>query len=208
MTHRPRWIIRSPILSAIPQGWYTNISSIYVNGVLLPETNSYAVVNGSLTNYFISTNYTVTSSNIIYTPSTNAPVLTVAGNDYIVIYASDYTSAKVTQPVGTGVATKLSFTQPAGPSASGGTLIANPSFTVTDQYGNGTTNPYAVMVVTATVSNSPPTWILGGSTVQPILNGSCTFTDLTATVIGTSAITNAAITFTVAHGPISATNSA
>ena len=40
------------------------------------------------------------------------------------------------------------------------------------------------MVVTATVSNSPATWTLGGGTVQPIINGSCTFTDLTATVIG------------------------
>jgi Heme-binding protein Shr-like, Hb-interacting domain len=171
-------------------GWYTNISSIYVNGVKL--TNSA---------------YAVTSSNIVYTPSTNAPVLTVAGYNYIVIYATNYTSAKLTQFVGTGVATKLAITQPTGPSASGGTLIANPSFTVTDQYGNGTTNPYYNMVVTATVSNSPATWTLGGSTVQPILNGSCTFTDLTATVIGTSAITNAAITFTVANGPITVTNS-
>jgi len=76
-------------------------------------------------------------------------------------------------------------------------LTANPVFTVTDQYGNGTTNPYSAMVVTATVSNSPATWVLGGSTVQPIYNGSCTFTDLTATVIGTSAVSNAAITFTI-----------
>ncbi len=192
LTNAPAATVDHPFTNTFGDstGWHTNISSIYVNGVKL--TNSA---------------YTVTSSNIVYTPSTNAPVLTVAGNDYIVIYATNYTSAKVTQFVGTGVATKLSYTQLAGPSASGGTLIANPSFTVTDQYGNGTTNPYASMVVTASVSNSPATWILGGSTVQPIFNGSCTFTDLTATVIGTSAITNAAITFTVANGPITVTNS-
>ena len=171
-------------------GWHTNISSIYVNGVLLPKTA-----------------YVVTATNIVFTPSASAPALTVAGLDSIVINATNYTSARVVQFVNTGVATKLSFIQPAGPSASGGTLTANPAFTVTDQYGNGTTNPYASMVVTATVSNSPATWTLGGSTVQPIVNGSCTFTDLIATVIGSSAVSNAAIHFAIAGGPIPATNS-
>jgi hypothetical protein len=171
-------------------GWHTNISSIYVNGVLLPKTA-----------------YVITASNIVYTPSTTALGLTNAGLDQIVINATNYTSAKVTQFVGTGVATKLVYAQLAGPSASGGTLTTNPVFTVTDKYGNGTTNPYASMVVTATVSNSPATWILGGSTVQPIINGSCTFTDLTATVIGTSAVSNAVIHFAIANGIISATNS-
>jgi len=63
------------------------------------------------------------------------------------------------------------------------------------------------MVVTATVSNSPATWTLGGATVQAIVNGSCTFTDLTATVIGSSAVSNAAIHFAISGGPIAATNS-
>jgi len=171
-------------------GWHTNISSIYVNGVKLTNTA-----------------YVVTSSNIVFTPSASAPVLTVAGFDSIVVSATNYTSTKVVQYVATGVATKLTYTQLAGPSASGGTLLANPVFTVTDQFGNGTTNPYASMVVTATVSNSPATWTLGGSTIQPIVNGSCTFTDLTATVIGTSAISNAAIHFAISGGPIAATNS-
>ncbi len=171
-------------------GWHTNISSIYVNGVKLTNTA-----------------YTVTATSIIFTPATNAPVLTVAGFDNIVVNATNYTSAKIMQFVATGVATKLAYTQPAGPSASGGTLLANPVFTVTDKYGNGTTNPYASMVVTATVSNSPATWTLGGSTVQAIVNGSCTFTDLTATVNGTTAVTNAAIHFTISGGIITATNS-
>jgi|SRR5665213_1532823 len=171
-------------------GWHTNISAIYVNGVLLPKTA-----------------YVLTASNIVYTPSSTAKALTVAGYDQIVIYATNYTTAKITQPVKTGVATKLVYTQPAGPSASGGTLTVNPTFIVTDKYSNATTNPYASMVVTATVSNTPATWTLGGSTVQPILNGSCTFTDLTATVIGSSAVANAAIHFTISGGPISATNS-
>ena len=179
----------SESIAANDVGWHTNISSIFVNGVQLPKAA-----------------YAVTASNIVYTVSAST-ALQVAGLDYIVVNATNYTSAKVVQVVATGVATKLAYTQLAGPSASGGTLTANPNFTVTDQYGNGTTNPYASMVVTATVSNSPATWTLGGSTVQSIVNGSCTFTDLTATVIGISAISNAVIHFAITGGPISATNS-
>ena len=170
-------------------GWHTNISSVYVNGVKLTNTA-----------------YTVTASNIVFIESASL-ALQVAGLDYIVINATNYTSAKVVQFVATGVATKLTYTQLAGPSASGGTLLANPVFTATDQYNNGTTNPYVNMLVTATVSNSPATWTLGGSTVQTIVNGSCTFTDLTATVNGTTAVSNAAIHFAISGGPISVTNS-
>ena len=197
LTNSPSATVDGPFTNSFSEsvgdnnvGWHTNLSSIYVNGVLLPKSA-----------------YVVTASNIVYTPSSTAAALTVAGYDQIVIYATNYTSAKITQFVATGVATKLAFVQPAGPASSGGTLTANPAFTVTDKYGNGTTNPYASMVVTASVSNSPATWTLGGSTVQPILNGSCTFTDLTATVLGTSAISNAAIHFAISGGPISATNS-
>jgi hypothetical protein len=167
-------------IAANDVGWHTNISSIYVNGVLLPKTA-----------------YAITANNIVLTPSSSAPALTVAGLDNIVVSATNYTSAKVVQFVATGVATKLVYTPSAGPTASGGTLLSNSVFTVTDQFGNGTTNPYASMVVTATVNNAPATWVLGGSTVQPILNGACTFTDLTATVIGSAAVSNAVIQFAI-----------
>ena len=52
------------------------------------------------------------------------------------------------------------------------------------------------MAVTASVSNSVA-WILGGSTNQPIVNGFCVFTDLTATVTGSAAVSGAAIQFTL-----------
>ena len=52
------------------------------------------------------------------------------------------------------------------------------------------------LLVTASVSNSAA-WTLGGSTVQQTVNGFCVFTDLTATVIGSTAVTGAAIHFTV-----------
>ena len=170
----------SESITANNVGWHTNINAIYVNGVLL--TNKA---------------YVVTATNIVFTPSAIAPALTVSGLDNIVISATNYTTARVVQFVSTGVAKKLAFTQPSGPSASGGTLEANPVFTVTDQFGNGTTNPFNNMVVTATVGNSPATWTLGGSTVQSIVNGSCTFTDLMASVNGTTGVANAFINFTI-----------
>jgi hypothetical protein len=167
---------------AVNPAWSTNISAIYVNGVVLTNTGPNA-------------SYTVTSSNIVFNPA-KAPILQVSGLDSIVVYATNFTSAKVTQFVATGVATKLTFIQPAGPSASGGTLTTNPVVSLTDQYGNGTTNPYANMIVTATVSNSAA-WTLGGSTIQQIINGSCVFTDLTATVTGSTVVSNAAIQLTL-----------
>jgi hypothetical protein len=172
---------------SVNAAWASAIKSIYVNGVALTNTA-----------------YAITSSNIVFTPS-KAPVLQLSGLDYIVIYATGYTSAKVTQPVATGVAKKLVITQPAGPSASGGTLTANPSVGLTDQYNNGTTNPYAGFTVTATVSNSAA-WTLGGSTVQQTVNGYCVFTDLTATVTGPSAVTGAAIQFSITGYTNSATH--
>lgn len=163
---------------AVDAAWSANIGSIYVNGVAL--TNKA---------------YTITSSNIVYTPAKSA-ALQLSGLDSIVIYATNFASAKLSQFVGTGKAVELIFQQPAGPSASSGTLTVNPSVELADQYGNGTTNPYASFTVTAVVSNSTA-WTLGGDTVQPIVNGYCDFTDLTATVTGSSAISNAAIEFMV-----------
>ena len=163
---------------AINPDWSGAIKNIYVNGTLLKASA-----------------YSVTSSNIVFDPS-KAAVLQLSGADYIVIYANGYTSAKVIQNVATGTATKLVFTQPAGPSASGGTLTVNPAIGLTDKYGNGTTNPYSSFTVTATVSNSAA-WTLGGSTVQQTVNGFCVFTDLTATVTGSLPVSGAAIDFTI-----------
>ena len=167
-------------------GWHTNISTVYCNGSLVPNTA-----------------YTATSNSITFTPSASA-ALQVAGFDNIVIAATNYTSAKVVQYVATGVAAKLNYSWPAPASAttwvsaSGGTFSINPTFTVVDQFGNGTTNPYNNLTVTAYVSNSPAAgWTLGGSTNQSTVGGACTFTDLTATVNGSTAVSGAAIWFKV-----------
>ncbi|HEY1661773.1 MAG TPA: DUF1533 domain-containing protein [Verrucomicrobiae bacterium] len=168
---------------AVDANWATNISAIYLNGVLL-------------TNKAPNAAYTVTSSNLVFIPAKSAAIQ-VSGLDTIQIFATNFATATYSQLVGTGNATKLVVVQPAAPTASSGTLTVNPSVELADQYGNGTTNPYASFDVVASVSNSPATWVLGGSTNQPIVNGFCNFTDLTATVIGSTAVSNAVIQFTV-----------
>lgn len=161
--------------------WRANISSIYVNGIALTNT---------------AYNLT-TPGQIVFTPSASAALKT-SGVKNFVIFSTNYSNAKFTQPLAAGVATKFAITaQPAAPSASGGTLIANPSMAITDQYGNGTAAaPNTNVTVTAAVGGAGA-WTLGGSTNQTAVNGIIAFTNLTATVNGSSAVTGAFITFTV-----------
>ena len=172
--------------------WRSNITAIYVNGALL-------------TNPAYTTN---TAGMIIYTPSKSA-VLQSAGVKSIVIYAAGYNNDKVTQPLLAGMATKFAITtQATAPSASGGTLIANPVMAITDQYGNGATNPYPNVSASAAVGGSGA-WTLGGATTQPSVNGIIAFTNLTATVNGATNVPGAFITFTVTgYGATFNTNSA
>ena len=172
--------------------WRGKIAGIYVNG--LPLTNSA---------------YSVSAGQIVYTPS-NSPLLQVSGLLNISILAPGYgNTAKVVQPLLAGSATQLVFTKQAtGPSASGGTLVVNPFLLIADKYGNGSTNPYANVTVTASVNNSVA-WTLGGDTVQASVNGLISFTNLTATVIGGTNYPNASILFTMSgYAPLTVTNSA
>ncbi len=170
--------------------WRSKIAAVYVNGLVL-------------TNTAYTTN---TAGMMIFTPAKSV-LLQSSGNKNISVVAASYGTAKVTQPLLAGVAVKLAITtQPAAPSASGGTLTANPVLLIADQYANGTTNPYANVIVTANANNS--SWFLGGSTIQAAVNGIATFTNLTATATnGTGTISNS-ITFSIAgYAPLSVTNS-
>ncbi|HLX70588.1 MAG TPA: hypothetical protein VKV04_13260, partial [Verrucomicrobiae bacterium] len=159
--------------------WRASITTVYVNGAAL-ASSAY------------STN---TPGQIVFTPSASV-LLQSSGIKSLVFFATGFSSDKLTQPVGAGVATQLALTgQPAAPSASGGTLTANPALAITDKYGNGTTNPYANVTVTASVGSG--NWSLGGSTVQASTNGFMTFTNLTATNNTAATIASANIKFTV-----------
>jgi hypothetical protein len=171
--------------------WRANISAIYVNGFILTNT-AYNTAN---------------PGQIIFDPAKSA-LLETSGLLNISIISPGFGTARVGQPLAAGVATKLAITNTAaGPSASGGTLTANPVFLVSDKYGNGTTNPYPNVTITASVGGAGA-WTLGGAVQQPSSNGVIAFTNLTATLNGSSPITNAYITYSVAgYGATFNTNS-
>jgi acid phosphatase len=183
LTYDPSATVDGPFtnkFAAADPTWLANITAVYVNGA-------------ALTNTAFATN----AAGLIFYPA-NSPVLQVSGFDSIVIYATGYSSVKVAQPVVAGVASKFSIAmQPVGPTASGGTLVANPILAITDQYGNGATNPYPNLAVTA--ATGTPGWTLGGATNQPFVGGFATYTNLTASLTGSKAITTNIITFTVTN---------
>jgi hypothetical protein len=170
--------------------WRSQIYAVSVNGAALTNTA-----------------YAISAGQIVFTPSKSA-LLKTSGLLNIAINATGFGTARYSQPLAAGVATTLATTtQAAGPSASGGTLVANPSFLVSDQYGNGTTNPYANVSIAASVGGSGG-WTLGGDAIQTNINGVIAFTNLTATLNGSAAISNAVITFTISGYPgYSTTNS-
>ena len=194
ITNDPNATVDGPFTNTFADNatWRANIYAVYVNGQLLTNTAYNTTVAGE----------------IIFTPS-NSAVLQASGLDNIAIFSHGFGTGRVGQPVSAGVAAQLGIpTQAAGPSASGGTLTANPVLLVEDQYGNGTTNPYANVSVTASVGGSGG-WTLGGATTQAAVDGLIAFTNLSATVNGSSAVSNALITFTVSgYSPVTVTNSA
>ncbi len=171
--------------------WRTNIAAEYVNGFVLTNTAYTTNLPGE----------------IVFTPSQSL-LLQSSGLKNISILANGFGTARYAQPLGAGVATKLAIvSQASGPSASGGTLVSNPFFLISDQYGNGTTNPYANISVAASVGGSGD-WTLGGDTVQASVNGLVSFTNLTATVNGSTAVSNAYLSFAITgYPPEAATNS-
>ena len=171
--------------------WRANISAINVNGLILTNT-AYSIAAGQIT----------------FNPAKSA-LLQKSGLLNISVLSHGFGTDRVPQPLAAGVTTKLAtIIQAAGPSASGGTLILNPVFLVSDKYGNGTTNPYQSVTISAAVGGAGG-WTLGGNATQTSVNGLIGFTNLTATVNGSSAVSNAYIAFTVVgYSGISSTNSA
>lgn len=166
--------------------WRSNITGVFVNGTQLPR-------NAIITN---------TASLLAIDPS-KATVLQSAGVLNILIYSAGFSNVKLVVPIAAGVATKLSLTsQPQGPSASGGTLIYQPTISITDKYGNGTaTAPNTNVVAYASISNSVAgTWILGGDTNQACVGGYMVFSNLSATLVNPRApVANAAIQIIVSN---------
>ncbi|HHT21773.1 MAG TPA: DUF1533 domain-containing protein [Bacteroidales bacterium] len=152
--------------------WRAAITSIEVGGTAL---------NASA--------YSVTAGKITFTPSVDA-LLRSAGTKSIVVKATGYADAFVSQDIAAGAATKLTITtQPAAPAVNGTALATQPVVEIQDQYGNKTASTADVAAAVGAGA-----WTLGGTATQTATAGTATFTDLTAT--STGAVTGATITFT------------
>ena len=135
-----------------------------------------------------NTAYSVTGGKITFTPSASA-LLQSSGTKLIVIKATGYLDATLSQTLGVGQASKLVMTtHPAAPAFNGLVLATQPVVALQDQYGNATSS---TAIVTAAVGLG--SWTLGGTATVAAVNGTVTFSGLTAT--STGAVTGATISF-------------
>ncbi len=156
--------------------WRAAITSITVGGTPLTAGSS------------------LSSGQITFTPSASIPasLLQSSGSKSIVVIATGYSNATVTQSIGFGVATKLGITtQPTAPVSNGAVLATQPAVAIQDQYGNTVTSSNAS--ITAAKSDAG-TWTLGGTTAVAASSGVVTFAGLTAT--STASVSNATLAFT------------
>ena len=154
--------------------WRGVISGVKVDGVAL--TGGYAVSSGKIT----------------FTPSSSEPTAALQGpgTKSITVSATGYNDATVSQVLGAGQASKLVITtQPTAPTANGGALVTQPVVALQDQYGNATAS---TANVTAEVGAG--TWTFGRTATVAAVNGTATFSGLTAT--SAAAVTGATISFT------------
>ena len=153
--------------------WRSAITSITVGGLTLSPTA-----------------YSVSASQITFTPSADA-LLQSAGTKSIVVIATGFANDNLSQAIGFGAATKLGIiTQPTAPAANGSALAAQPVVAVQDQYGNTVTTSSASITAAAVQG----TWTLGGTLTVSASSGLATFSGLTASASG--AVSGVTIDFT------------
>ncbi|MFZ4106701.1 beta strand repeat-containing protein, partial [Flavobacterium sp.] len=155
--------------------WSTSITGVTVGGTTL-ATGAYSVGTNKIT-------FTPSASTLLQSP----------GAKSIVVSATGFSTATVSQTIGVGAAAKLVITQqPTAPTYNRGVLAQQPIVAIQDQYGNATTSTASV---TAAPTNA--TWDIGGSNPESgsSSTGLATFTNLTAKTSLAVALTNATITF-------------
>jgi hypothetical protein len=185
-------VLSNSFALTLPTGNWSSWESSITN-ILVGNTNLYTV------NPPFNSGITITKSNIVFNMTAN-PIYRIAGSLSIVVGANGYANDLATQPIAAGPATQvLVSTQPAAPTANGGTLVTNPVVFIADQYNN----PVSSSGATVTASTVPGTWNFGNGSgaSQTFVNGVATFTNLSA--ISVSAVNGATILFTVTGSGLS-----
>jgi len=178
-------------LITLPAGnwsaWFGSITNISVGGTNLYSTSP-------------SQNFGISfGANSITNDMTANPIYHTAGALTIVIKANGYSDDFVTQTIAPGTAAKVLIAQqPSAPTANGGTLVKNPMLSIADQYGNPVSDSISIAHA---VGNGAWSFGSGSGTSQPFVNGTATFTNLSAT--SPAAVSGATITFTVTGSSLS-----
>ena len=162
--------------------WRSNISSITIGGTQ------------------ITTGFTTTAGQILFTPSTSIPatLLQTSGTKTILVNSTGFNATSVSQTIAPGVAANLVvITQPAA-GVYNAALNTQPVVRVVDQYGNLVSSSTAA--VTASVGAGA--WTLNGTTTVNAVAGVATFSGLTPQ--NAAAVSNATIVFT--SGSLSVTS--
>jgi len=151
--------------------WRTAVTDVIVGGVSLAGS-AYSFSAGTLT----------------LSPANDSKLQT-NGAKSVVVIATGYNNATVSQSISAGAVTQWAIsTQPATPSTNHGALATQPIIIFKDQYNNVTGSGS----VTATASSG---WALGGTTSISASSGVATFNGLTASTADYSALNGATITF-------------
>ncbi len=168
--------------------------------ITFPEDATYRGAITGMTyngNTLTASQYDITQNGkIILKPS-------VAGNTYLrtpgesnlVIKATGYSDATVSQTINAGTLVSLEVTtQPVPGAVSGDAFSTQPIVKLKDQYGNYCITGVSVgEAVVATAKSGTGSWTIGGTTSKNAVAGTATFTDLTSTLVSMG---NGAITFT------------
>jgi hypothetical protein len=152
--------------------WRDSITSITVGGTTLA-----------------SSAYSVSPGKITFSPSAST-LLQSSGSKTIVVIATGFSNASVSQTIGAGAPAKVVITtQPTAPAENGAALAIQPVVAIQDQYGNATTSTASV-----TAAAVQGTWALGGTTTVAAVGGTVTFSGLKAT--SDAAVASVTVTFT------------
>ncbi|WP_372751850.1 T9SS type A sorting domain-containing protein [Labilibaculum sp.] len=131
------------------------------------------------------------SGEIIFDPSLDSN-LQISGTATIIVYSRGYENASVSLEIGHGAASSLHILlQPTAPAENGGLLANQPVVSLKDQYDNDCSTENAIVISAAKGDDN--NWTLGGSVDHQVVNGSASYSDLTAS--SSVAITGAFIAF-------------
>lgn len=160
------------------------VTSVLINGTALPGS-AWSLGSGTLT----------------LTPSASS-LLQTATTVTVTIIATGYTNNIISQAIGAGAVTQLSYsTQPQAPINNGGALAVQPVVHLLDQYSNQTTGTNNIIA-----SATGATWTPGGTLTVAAISGVCTFTNITAATALFTPLT-VTLTLTISGGASKVSNS-